>query len=112
MPSRMRSLLGWLSGLPIEGTTAFVAGLATLLTVLVWSATRNRTMRWAAVLVGPFAVAWCVYSLPARYGTDPSELAAWAGVFISIWGLAGLCASTLLALLWTLLTRKRDRHQP
>jgi predicted membrane protein len=107
----MRSLLDWLSGLPIRGTTAFVAGLATLVTALVWSATRNRTVRWTAVLVGPFAVAWCVYSLPTRYGADRSELAAWEGVFMSIWGLAGLCASTVLALFWNLLTRRRANHQ-
>ncbi len=108
----MRSLIGWLEGLPIQGSTAFVVALAVLLTLVVCSITRNARMRWTAVVAGPFALAGCVYSLPLLFGADPSEQAAWAGVFIGIWSISGLCASALATLLWTVVTRERAQHQP
>ena len=83
----MKSLVGWLTGLRIQVSTAVVIALAILLTMLVWSVTRNPRARWTAALVGPFAVASCVHFLPVWLGADPSEHAAWARVFIGIWGL-------------------------
>ena len=103
----MRAIVGWLEALPIQDTTAVVAVLAGLTTAAVWSISRRPYLRWSVALVGPFVIAAALYSLPALLDVTASEDGSWTGLFISIWGAAGVTASLLVALAWTLTPRRR-----
>jgi len=102
----MHAIVGWLEGLPIQGTTAAVAVLSGLITATVWSLSRRSLLRWSAALVGPFVIADALYRLPALLDATASEDGSWRGLFIAIWGIAGLTASVLVALAWTLTSRR------
>jgi len=65
-------------------------------------------------LAGPFIIAAALYSLPALLEcTGPealqcrAEYGSWAGLFIAIWGVAGVGVSLLVAFVWMLTTRRR-----
>jgi hypothetical protein len=58
------TFVAWLQSLPIQGTTAIVATLSALVTLVVWVRARRGAVRWTAVLAGPFFVAAVVYYLP------------------------------------------------
>jgi hypothetical protein len=92
----MQTIVDWLGGLPIQGTTAIVATLAALLTTVACVTVRSRPWRWTFALAGPFVIASCIYWLPVWMGAGASEYAAWAGVFIGLWGLAGAAVSTVI----------------
>jgi hypothetical protein len=101
----MRTMIEWFEELSLAETSACVAALSALVTVFVWATFRRRYVRWSAILVGPFLVGAGVYSLPVWIGADPAEYSHWAGLFIGVWGLAGVCASAFTGIVWTVLNR-------
>ena len=104
----MSALLEWFEGLSLSQTSAVAGALSALVTVFVL-ATFRRELRWPAVLVGPFLVAAILYSLPVWIGADSEEYSRWAGVFIAVWGLSGVCVSALILIIWSLLSRRSAR---
>ena len=97
-----RTMNEWLQQLDIFGTTTVVAVLSALTSVAVCAMSRRAFLRWSAAVVGPFIIAAALYYLP----TGPAEHGSWAGLFISIWGVAGALASLLVVFLWTIMTRR------
>lgn len=89
----MRTLVDWLEGVSIQGTTALVAALSAFVTTVGCVTVRSPQWRWTFALAGPFVLACCIYSLPVWMGAGASEYAAWAGVFIGLWAVAGVLAS-------------------
>jgi hypothetical protein len=105
----MRAIVSWFERLPIQSTTAVVAVLSGLVTTAVWAISRRSHHRWPAALAGPFIIAAALYSIPASLA-DPAgraEYGSWAGLFIAIWGVAGVGVSLLVAFVWMLTTRRR-----
>jgi hypothetical protein len=102
----MRPIVVWLQSLPIQATTAIVATLSALVTLVVWVRARRGAVRWTVVLAGPFLVAAVVYYLPVFLDAH-ADYGSWTGLFIGIWGTAGVAASVVVALVWTALSRGR-----
>jgi hypothetical protein len=92
----------WLQHWDIFGTTTVVAVLSGLVAMAVCAMSQRAFLRWSAALFGPFIIAAALYYLP----TDPVESGSWAGLFISIWGVAGTLVSLLVVFLWTITTRR------
>jgi len=104
----MRAIIVWLEGLPIQGTAAVVALLSGVITATVWSMSRRPHWRWSVALMGPFVVAAALYTLPALLEATASDYGGWRGLFIAIWGGAGVATSLLVALAWTFIGRPQD----
>jgi hypothetical protein len=105
---RMNNVARWLESLPAEALFALVMALSAVVAALCLRI-RLPIVRWALALVIPFVIAWCLYWMPVWVGNDPSEYAAWAPLFIVLWGLSGAVASLLVFIAKRTMTRARTR---
>ena len=84
----MNNIAHWIESLPAEALFALVMALSAVVAGLCLRI-RLRMVRWALALVIPFVIAWCLYWMPVWVGNDPSEHAAWAPLFVVLWGPVG-----------------------
>jgi hypothetical protein len=88
-------LFGWFEDLSLPQTTLVVSAISAAFAVL-WARIRSRGVKWAMAVVSPFVIAWCIYWTPVLLGPAPSDYAAWSIIFLTVWGVPGAIASTLV----------------
>ena len=81
--------------LSFDSGVVLIAVCSALVTGLWRCVFRNWTS-WLAALVVPFFLASCLYWIPVWHSTHSAEDSNWAGLFIGVWGLAGVAASAVV----------------
>jgi hypothetical protein len=84
-----------IESLSLESGAVFVAIVSAIVTVGM-NRIFNLKFKWAIILSIPFFVANALYWSPVLLGSNSSEYAAWAPLFIIPWYVVGMLSSSLL----------------
>jgi len=95
----------FIESLSIGSGAAVIAALSAVAGCLL-GRIRSVGIRWSAAVVLPLVFSYCLYWLPVWLGADRSEYSSWEVLFVGIWFLAGVVASSVAIFIVSRYTRR------